>query len=624
MFRRWRIALILSAVMTVSCVAFATDPEISAQVKIIHRALAQNVLNQQAQKVDLEPSRKQLALAVDGLAAFLDKATPEVRAGWRDYLNWNELVEQITKPNADTEVLKNVLLPFRRYRTGLEMVPFQEVRNALQLYIQELYIYRAISEKDSINHCLEDLAHALARYEHQPNYEDAHRIGRQLYHLERSVASSRKTVEPIRERFLHPNLYGRVSHRLINRLLSREVYDEMVIDDSGDRRQTRGQATTKVRLRASLIKSSQQAAIDLILEGQCRAPRTITQQGSITIHGSFVSNVNARKRIHLNKEGISFQPAEATASTSVRIHNIAADRRILELIARRRAPRKTPEAEADVSRKTSEHVKLQLNRQAESELQEANHVFMSHFRTPNQCFGTFPELMQFSTTPRDLQLHARAANAWQLGAPQAPPTLNAEYDLGFAIHESMIGNYAEGLFGGKEITDKQWLTCLNTLTGSEPRALWVHDRTEPWSLTFSDQRPIVVHFHNGQFRITVRAKQIDLDGHSFHDPIDISSTFRIEVTDNGPVLFRSGEVSVDFVDAHNPTKSEQQLLDFISRKFGAIMPPELYFDGLVPPTGGALSMLRSLQPKEFSFQEGWMKIGYQLLKNRKAERIGAS
>jgi hypothetical protein len=87
----------------------------------------------------------------------------------------------------------------------------------------------------------------------------------------------------------------------------------------------------------------------------------------------------------------------------------------------------------------------------------------------------------------------------------------------------------------------------------------------------------------------------------------------MQITADGPVLFREEEVSVAFVDGRTPDTEQQKLLDFIHWKFGAIMPKELYFDGLVPPTGGSLSMLRNLQPKEFSFQNGWIKIGYQLI-----------
>ena len=55
------------------------------------------------------------------------------------------------------------------------------------------------------------------------------------------------------------------------------------------------------------------------------------------------------------------------------------------------------------------------------------------------------------------------------------------------------------------------------------------------------------------------------------------------------------------------------MLHFLRWKFRAVMPEALYFDGLVPPTGGSLAMLHNLKANEYSFQDGWMRIGYRLV-----------
>lgn len=611
----WLAILVLLIQVVVSTATVTGTPIEQQRAAEIRADLARQLTPRRPETGDLQPYYERLNAAVEQLATYLNTANAEVVAGWRGYLHWEGLTEQLAQPQPDTQVLSKVLLSFRRYRTGLEMEPFQQVQIALRDYIHEAEVLEAMGKDGQFNHCLKQLATLLARCEYDYSYEDAHKIGRELYCLERSIEGGNEALEAIRNQFQHPNAYGRMSLRLINRMLERDVHIETFISDTVDRRRTTGRAMTEAHLSAALAADSQQATIDLVLEGKCRAPTTITEQGRVTIRGSFLTQVAARKRIQLNKDGISFQPSEARCSTSVRIHDIDADWRLVERIARRRAPRMKPDAESDVSQKTGQRVEREIDQQVETALQEANHVFVNLFCVPNRCYGTFPDLMKFSTNPIDLQLHARAADPWQLGAPQPPPRLNPNHDLGFALHESMIGNYSEGLFGGKEITDKQWLRCLNTITGSEPRALWVHDRTERWSSTFADTRPLVVRFRDDLFHVTVRIKQFERQGQPFTDLIDISGTFRAETTPDGPALFREGDVSVQFVDGHQPNAGQQNLLDFIRWKFSSIMGRELYFDGLVPPVGGSLGMLRSLAPQEYSFRDGWMKIGYQLLEN---------
>ena len=612
---RW-IAL-TGSILFLSTVGLAVAAEPTDRAAQIRKQLAEKIQPRKVERAELEPYRETLRAATAQLGDYLESADAEIADGWRDYLRWDDLMSQLASPQIDPHVLAEVMLSFRRYQNGLELPPFQDVQHALQAYIHEAHLIEAMSREGQFQHCLSQLAAAMARHEAQPNYPDAHIIGRELYCLQRSIDSGHETLEEIRNRFQYPNLYGKVDLELINRLLERDLQQETTIYEVSDRRTTRGQANTQARLKAILRQDTKQASIDLVLTGQCRAPTTLTEQGQIQVRGSFLTNIEASKRMLIDKQGIRFLPASVECSTVVQFHDISADRMLIERIARRRAPRMRPEAEADVSRQTEQRIAQELNAQAEQALQEANHLFVDYFCSPNHCYGTFPEVLQFSTSPEKLKLHVQSARKWQLGAPDPPPAL-PEHHLGFAMHESLIGNYSEGLFGGKQITDRQWLRCLNTLTGSQPRPLWVHDRTDRWSVTFADQRPLVVSFREGLIGFTLRMKQCRRADEQLDKLVDIACTFRIEATADGPVFFRQGDVTVDLVGASTATAEEQNFLDFLHRKFSAVMPEELYFDGLVPPTGGSLAMLRNLKPNDYSFENGWMRMGYSLI-DRKAD-----
>jgi len=590
----------------------AETPAERERAQQIRQQLANQLKPREVSREELEPYRQKLILAVDELSTFLDTAEVGIADGWRDYLHWNELLHELETSPSDLDVLSDVLISFRRYHNGIDLPPFQKLQQALHAYVHEAQVIYAMEVEGQFAHCLNQLSAAMARHETQPNYPDAHIIGRELYCLEKSIDSGHDKIEEIRNRFRHPNLYGKVDLELINRMLERDLQQETAIYEVSDRRTTRGQANTSAHLKAVLRPDEEQASIDLVLTGTCQAPTTLTEQGQIRVRGSFQTHIDASKRMLVDKQGIRFLPASVQCSTDVAFHDISADRLLVERIARRRAPRMRPEAEADVSRQTEQRIAQELDDQAEIALQEANRMFMDYFCAPNRCYGTFPELLRFSTRPDKLQLHMRSARDWQLGAPEPPPAL-PENKLGFALHESVIGNYSEGLFGGKKITDRQWVRCLNTLTGSEPRPLWVHDRTDRWSVTFANQRPIVVSFRNELIGFTVRIKHCQRADDQLDTLIDIASTFRIETTSEGPVFFRQGDVSVQLVADRPATAEEQKFLDFLHRKFSAVMPEELYFDGLVPPVGGSLAMLRNLRPDAYRFENGWMRMGYSLV-----------
>ena len=612
-FAEWRGILLSGIIIHFLILQVSAEmPRQTERAREIRQQLAMQLKPRPVSPAQLEPYREQLLIAIDALSAFLDTAEPEVAEGWRDYLQWHALLNESAVEQPDLEVLSEVLISFRRYHPGIELAPFQKLQQTLQAYVHEAEVVSAMKEDGQFDHCLTQLALALARHESQPNYADAHIIGRELYCLEKSIESGHATIDQIRDRFQHPNLYGKVELELINRMIERDLQQATTIYEVSDRRTTRGQANTSVHVSAVLQPDPKQASVDLVLKGTCRAPATVTDQGQIRVRGSFVTEIEASKRMLVDKVGIRFLPAQVQCSTDVEFNDISAERPVVERIARRRVPRMRPEAEADVSRQTEQRIAEELNTQAAQALQEANRIFTDNFCAPNQCYGTFPELLRFSTLPDKLEVHMRSARPWQLGAPEPPPTVR-ENDFGFALHESVIGNYSEGLFGGKEITDRQWLRCLNTLTGSEPRALWVHDRTPRWSVTFADQRPIVVSFRDNMIGFTLRIKRFHRGEAQLESMIDIKSAFRVETTRDGPVFFRQGELTVQLVEDRPATAEEQQALDFLHRKFSAVMPEALYFDGLVPPAGGSLAMMRKLCPDAFRIDNGWLRLGYSMV-----------
>ena len=93
-------------------------------------------------------------------------------------------------------------------------------------------------------------------------------------------------------------------------------------------------------------------------------------------------------------------------------------------------------------------------------------------------------------------------------------------------------------------------------------------------------------------------------------PIEIEANFVPKITDEGPSLFRDGDVAVHLSSGEQ--NEDASLREFLIRKFGAVFQPEIYFHGLTPPTGGSLGKLRLLTPMEFRSTGGWLTVAYEL------------
>jgi hypothetical protein len=78
-------------------------------------------------------------------------------------------------------------------------------------------------------------------------------------------------------------------------------------------------------------------------------------------------------------------------------------------------------------------------------------------------------------------------------------------------------------------------------------------------------------------------------------------------------LRRHGDVTVRFAAEMAAGREDlEKLRRTLVRKFSAVFPDELHFDGLTPPNGGALGKLQSLVLHDFYCDRGWLVLGYEL------------
>ena len=252
-----------------------------------------------------------------------------------------------------------------------------------------------------------------------------------------------------------------------------------------------------------------------------------------------------------------------------------------------------------------------LDQQADSSLGKINNVFCDKVRSPLIRLNALPAEMHVWTDPTHLHLSLCQHNEFQLAATGPAPSMPRSYDIGGCVHESMINNLAETTLGGRSMEDETWLEIMHLILGAPPRALWVHDRAERWSVTFAKNLPVVTHFDGDRIGIKLHLSGVTRGGRLIQKPAEIEATFIPKITDDGPALVRDGDLLVRLSDS-GERASDDSLRDFLARKFGAVFASEIYFYGLMPPTGGSLGKLRLLQPAEFRSAGGWLTVAYEL------------
>jgi hypothetical protein len=373
---------------------------------------------------------------------------------------------------------------------------------------------------------------------------------------------------------------------------------------------TQGPAFTSGHVSFAVVPDGNSGALEVRLQGLTQCPANVAQRRQVRVHTTSTTSIAATKRVDLSETGLALAPAIAWCSTSAQIQAVQAGSRLVERIAMRRASKMLPDAEAAASRKAEAHSSAKLDERADAGLGGINDMYRGQILAPLLRQDACPQL-KFWTDTQHLRLAISQHNHRQLAPAGSVPQFSDSHDLALAAHESMIENFSQSMLGGLTVRDQAWHDMLNLFTGTAPRALWVHDRAVRWSVTFDDERPLAADFSEGRMGLTLRLANVRRGDEELSVPVEIEARLIPLKAREGPAVARDGDVEIRFLESL-PEEEAALWRTFLARKFQAVFPPEIHFDGLVPPAGGTLGRLRHLHLVEFDCQDGWARLCYEL------------
>ena len=458
---------------------------------------------------------------IDRVERFLAGGGPETSRGWSEWLRLPEIKAELADPQPSLPVLREITQRMDAGQAGLEMPPLVALRRALAGFVAAQEYASAKSPAGEYRRRLQELSQSVARLEVDPQSADAQLAGETAAWLEFQSPAGAAAARAVRARYCRQNVAAQVSGRLINALLAQQVDERQFLTDIILGTYTHGPAFTSGRVSFATVPNRDQAVLEVHLQGLTLCPANVAQKRQVTLYSTASTSISATKRVHLNDQGLDLTPTVARCSTSAQIQDVAASSRLVERLAWRRAHKLLPEAEAAAARKAEAHSSAKLDERADAALGGINDLYLRQIRAPLIRQDALP-LLKFWTDRQHLRLALSQHNDRQL-APAGPvPQFPGGYDLGLAAHESMIENFCESMLGGATVKDKAFLDMMNLLTGSQPRAPWVHDRAVRWSVTFADERPIAAQFQDDRLGLTLRLAGVRRNSDELAVPVEIA------------------------------------------------------------------------------------------------------
>lgn len=571
---------------------------------------------------DLQQARAQLEAAVAALETRLATAGPEA-ADWRKYLIWDKLRQELTRPEgSDLAALDQIYARFAAGYDGLELVWFENVRDALRQYLNTA---RAIGDKDlpeQYRGLLDELTKRLEAYLRNPTPEDASAIATGLEWLQ-SAGQARQLVEAIRANFVRPNLFARVSSELIAASLVRAVDEIQPVEDCILDVAVFGTGYTKGQATAQLVPNQQRAQVDIVFLGKVDSNTIGYAERGVQVYSTGLTHINTRKPVFIDPERIWTAPTVGNAQTNSSINDIDAPRRIIERIAWKRATRQQPLANSIAAEHAAQRAAVRSDEQGDPQIADANQRYQNRFRRRLFERNIYPQQLHFFSTTEALHAVGLEAGPADLGASTAPPPVAQPLDLTVQAHESLVNNMAEGIFGGAVLTEERFQANLTELLGEMPERLRRDTNGgEPWTITFARRQPISVAFPgNNQFAVTVRGRAYERgegEDRERYPGMNVTATYQIQQTPEGAKAIRQGDLAI-YPPGFQPggkkqlSVRQQVLRDLLKRRFDKMFDKELRPNDIVLRGREGEGSSGSLTLVNWEVAPGWMTLSWKRL-----------
>ncbi len=406
--------------------------------------------------------------------------------------------------------------------------------------------------------------------------------------------------------------FAHISKRVLQDLLNRDMTFTETVAEPILNMTTRGSARVDCRIGFDLLPNPHAAHVRVLMNGSVVMDNAVSTLRSVQVSSSSQTRISGYQDLLLDDDGLRLLPARASGSTSIQVHGLDA-RPFVERLGWRRVGRQQPQAEQAASQRTARRAERHLESEVARSVGHLRHETIDDiFRSLSEV-GVFPEA-RLATTSEYLSIRLLRPAALAEHHPMANSPPVPEGDLAICLNDSFVTELIAPLMAGRTYSDRQFADLMETLTGKTPRPLWVHSRTEPWSVTAAKEQPLVISFAGEAVSIKLRIDHAARGQQRLDRALEISAKYTLEITPDGPHLIRSGNLAVEFAEAAAQQRDprEEEFREFLERKFSGVFLSDIHFDGLMPPQGGLLGKLRRLELKQLSSRDGWFAIGYEL------------
>jgi hypothetical protein len=485
---------------------------------------------------DIAQSHQQAVRALGELERFLNRNRARA-AGWKTYLKWDDVTGALASDKPDLDALKFAADQLANDHAGLEKQRFLAARRALrQVVDRRRVLLNTAGARKTYEKYATDVAAMLKEYDSQASHYESVEIARRLGFMQR-LGQGDQLIAAVRHHYAHPNLVAYINSDIATAGMETEIDEPTEVRDTIQGAYVVANGHTTGAVRATLVPDPARAVFELAMTGVTEA-KAVAHARSVRVFSTSTTQLNATKRVYFSPDGLTSDPADASASSSNRFTGVSAPRQFVEKLAWKQAHKKKSSAEAEASRKAARKLRGRVDEQAAEQLSDANESYLTQFRNPLLRREAFPERFDVYTDGDAVRIKMLQATAEQLAAPSPPAAPVPDADMAVRLHESVINNFAAAFLGGvtmvSEGAPEEVVAALKRRAadvqiakqgeglgqfqqkrldkvnqrrkaeGKPPLKEQTVDDDDWFAITFAQRDPVSVEFRNGTVKFTIR------------------------------------------------------------------------------------------------------------------------
>jgi hypothetical protein len=386
-----------------------------------------------------------------------------------------------------------------------------------------------------------------------------------------------------------------------------------------------GTNRTRGQSHLELIADPDRAVMETVLTGT-GVLETVATSGPVEVYATSMIPFTARKRVHVDKEGVWKYETVAQAHTHSTMTGIGTSLpclrdQIARKAAAKRYARNKADAEANASQQAEQELRTEIDKEAEPRLQELQTTFYDELDKLKKR-GMLLENLAFSTTTTAVHMRAGFGAARERQAQTAAPSLplkGAPFEkapMSLRVHQSAF-NHIGSTYAGKTYDGDELEKDAASWFGAAPEAKKSKAEEKPWSVTYAVKDPVSMTFADHGFVTVIRLKQFT-SGDSVYDGMNITAKYRFQNTPKGSVAVRQGKLAIfppGFVpDSGKKLSARQQTIrTVLERRFNRVFTEELHFKDIQPKEDS-----KNMSPLTVAYADG--EQGWLLMAWRRAPR----